>query len=105
MTGCERCGKCCTEMMMRVPFQQRPTVEEHLKDRADIERFYELHGFEVLPSMAGEIILRIPAACRHLVTEGMEKYDPEHFPGQPAACGIYADRPEICRTFECPRCK
>ncbi len=94
MTGCTRCGKCCTEMMIRVPFPARPTAGEHLRARADAERFYQMHGIEVLPSMAGEIVLRIPAVCKNLVINGSD-----------TTCNIYENRPEICRTFECQKCR
>lgn len=94
MTGCTRCGRCCTEMMLRVPFPAHATAEEHLKARSDAERFYQMHGFDVLPSMAGEIVLRIPAICEHLV-----------FNGQDTTCNIHETRPEVCRKFLCPKCR
>ena len=84
--------------MLRVPFPAHATAEEHLKARADAEQFYRLHGFDVLPSMAGEIVLRIPATCQHLITG-----DPDEDPG--ATCEIYETRPEVCRKFLCPKCR
>jgi Fe-S-cluster containining protein len=94
MTGCTRCGICCTEMMIRVPFPTHATAEEHLRARADAERFYRIHGFDVLPSMAGEIALRIPAVCKHLAINGSD-----------TTCNIYETRPEVCRKFECSKCR
>jgi len=97
MIGCTRCGKCCTEMLMRLPFPAHLTAEEHMRARSDAERFYQLHGFEVLPSMAGEIVLRVPATCQRLITDS--------FGDGKAACEIYENRPEVCRSFECQKCR
>jgi Fe-S-cluster containining protein len=99
-------------MMVRVPIPARANAEEHLKARADAERFYRLHGFEVLPSMAGEIVLRIPATCQHLVTGDDSDIDYEammdcggYTRTYSSTCAIYETRPEICRTFVCSKCR
>lgn len=73
---CQKCaGACCSDVMI-------PTQHVYTPD-ADTARWLRLHAVAV-DTIAGEQ-LRFEARCTALTPEG--------------ACGIYEDRPTVCREF------
>jgi len=81
---CLECGRCC--------YQREETI---LVTAADLLRWHRQRRFDILegigPGHFGQeaFLSRPDGACIH-----------HGLPGSEHACQIYADRAEVCRTFE-----
>lgn len=49
------------------------------------------HGYWILAKETEEMVIYTPVPCVHLIN------------GDPASCGIYENRPEICKNYSCRR--
>ena len=78
MTDCLKCGKCCR--FVALPFGGKITP--------DVVRWHNAHGIKVvqkeeLGMFHGKVL--IPLECKHF---------------KDGRCGIYEERPQVCRDFE-----
>ena len=74
---CLQCRKCCE----KIGVYTDPRIYEMSKD--DVIHFYEARGAEVTRS-DDELFIVFNIPCQHLSLKG---------------CGIYKDRPKICRKY------
>jgi len=82
---CTDCGRCCTYVGVGI---NPPTSARHATDVL----WYLYHeGVYVYVDGEGEWSVHFAARCRHL--------------GPDLRCGIYAQRPHICRTFDNRSCE
>lgn len=91
-SGCKRCGRCCTNAIIRLP-GIKPNdgtgfAEWLAYHRCDVMNMPDEQGGEYLA-------VRIPMLCTHLC---------EH-PDHTFSCKIYDKRPEICRGYFCNSAK
>lgn len=75
MNGCSSCGACCTFITLQVNPQYRDP---------DIKRWIELHDIKLIEKDGG-LFARIGTPCSKLRKDNL--------------CGIYEDRPNVCRSF------
>ncbi len=85
LVECTECGRCCTYVGVGI---NPPTSARHATDVL----WYLYHeGVYVYVDGDGEWSVHFGARCRHL--------------GPDLRCGIYAERPHICRTFDNRSCE
>ena len=83
--ACKRCGRCCLYTKITLP---------NTEDGIDGSKWIQLHGCEIKHSK-NELAVIVPAICDHLYFDPKEGF----------ACGIYNDRPKICRNYLCDKAK
>ena len=85
LVECTDCGRCCTYVGVGI---NPPTNPRHATDVL----WYLYHeGVYVYVDGEGEWSVHFEARCRNL--------------GPDLRCGVYADRPHICRTFDNRTCE
>ncbi len=85
LVRCTECGRCCTYVGVGI---NPPTSARHATDVL----WYLYHeGVYVYADGEGEWSVHFAARCRHLAED--------------LRCGIYAERPHICRTFDNRSCE
>jgi Fe-S-cluster containining protein len=87
--GCHRCGQCCT----RVTFQGFDL--ESAEQREDMGRYLRFHGLQTYYHDEANMTVLVPIRCKYLA------YDLDGTGRKVAACKIYEDRPDICRSYLC----
>lgn len=78
MSACEKCGNCCTHMVLPVV-----TANDGYYD------WLEYHGGQLVFSH-NRMCVRLEIPCRKLVA---------------GRCSIYPERPQMCRKAQCERQK
>jgi len=78
---CIRCGKCCKQVVLRMPYE--PALEDYLKWLA-LRRDMTVRR----STATGRVEIEIKAKCRFL-----------KFRRGKMTCSVYATRPKICRDF------
>ncbi|HSD26028.1 MAG TPA: YkgJ family cysteine cluster protein [Vicinamibacteria bacterium] len=85
LVQCTECGRCCTYVGVGI---NPPTSARHATDVL----WYLYHeGVYVYVDGEGEWSVHFAARCRHL--------------GGDLRCGVYGERPHICRTFDNRTCE
>jgi Fe-S-cluster containining protein len=85
LVECTDCGRCCTYVGVGI---NPPNTPRHATDVL----WYLYHqGVYVYVDGEGEWSVHFEARCRHL--------------GPDLRCGVYVDRPHICRTFDNRTCE
>jgi Fe-S-cluster containining protein len=85
LVECTECARCCTYVGVGI---NPPTSPRHASDVL----WYLYHeGVSVYVDGEGEWSVQFGARCRHL--------------GPDLRCGVYDERPHICRTFDNQRCE
>jgi Fe-S-cluster containining protein len=85
LVECTDCGRCCTYVGVGI---NPPTSPRHA---TDVLWYLYHHGVYVYVDGEGEWSVHFEARCRHL--------------GPDLRCGVYVDRPHICRTFDNRTCE
>jgi Fe-S-cluster containining protein len=85
LVECTDCGRCCTYVGVGV---NAPTSPRYA---TDVLWYLYHHGVYVYVDGEGEWSVHFEARCRHL--------------GPDLRCGVYVDRPHICRTFDNRTCE
>src|SRR5262245_56300679 len=83
---CARCGKCCMSAAFWLGPVGGPESWDHI-------RWIQLHGLKVDIAPVGEQLyygVEFPTPCRELRRVGNQ-----------FICGIYENRPAMCRTYDC----
>jgi uncharacterized protein len=85
LVECTECGKCCTYVGVGINAPSRPRYA------TDVLWYLYHEGVYVYVDGAGEWSVHFEARCRNL--------------GPDLLCGVYADRPHICRSFDNRTCE
>jgi Fe-S-cluster containining protein len=85
LVECTDCGRCCTYVGVGI---NPPTSPRYA---TDVLWYLYHHGVYVYVDGEGEWSVHFEARCRHL--------------GPDLRCGVYVDRPHICRTFDNRTCE
>ena len=85
LVQCTECGRCCTYVGVGI---NPPASPRHA---TDILWYLYHEGVYVYVDGEGEWSVHFAARCRHL--------------GPDLRCGVYAERPHICRTFDNRTCE
>lgn len=85
LVECTDCGWCCTYVGVGI---NPPTSPRYA---TDVLWYLYHHGVYVYVDGEGEWSVHFEARCRHL--------------GPDLRCGVYVDRPHICRTFDNRTCE
>jgi len=85
LVECTECGKCCTYVGVGINAPSRPRYA------TDVLWYLYHEGVYVYVDGVGEWSVHFEARCRNL--------------GPDLLCGVYADRPHICRSFDNRTCE
>jgi Fe-S-cluster containining protein len=85
LVECTDCGRCCTYVGVGI---NPPTSPRYA---TDVLWYLYHHGVYVYVDGEGEWSVHFEARCRNL--------------GPDLRCGVYVDRPHICRTFDNRTCE
>ena len=83
---CDRCGLCCSSYTF---WMSNRSFDD---DPKGIKRLMNLHAIEPVRNKEGELGACIPIRCKAMIFDG------EHW-----ACGIYKNRPVVCKEYFCER--
>jgi Fe-S-cluster containining protein len=79
---CLKCGECCFPYGLSIDYDP------------DTYRFYSYHGM-IIKEAGDKMLIYWRSPCSMLLFKD----------DGTTACGVYADRPEICRGYTCKRAK
>ena len=88
---CKRCSMCCIDAFMNL-WEITEDNKDKLLDRAIWLKHHRCDPIKIKQNGKDFLAVSVPLTCRHL----------KHKEGG-YSCGIYDDRPELCKKYNCGR--